>query len=243
MADSLLDDVDPQTDERDELRKKWSDKTPEEILNAKIESDLFIKAQNARLDDLRADYLKLREEATARASLEDLISRQEKLLSNPETTPPTLGDTVQPSLKPEDIDSLLEQKLTQRELARKQTDNFNTIKAKLREQFGENAASVLKQRMDTLGLDQSFTDDLAKNHPTVFIRTFGLDEQHQTTDVAPPRSNQRTDKFAPQVRKRDWSYYQEMKKTNPRMYLDPKIAVQMHNDAIELGSDFGMPQD
>jgi hypothetical protein len=29
-----------------------------------------------------------------------------------------------------------------------------------------------------------------------------------------------------------------MKKTNPKLYLDPKIAVQMHNDAIELGDAF-----
>jgi hypothetical protein len=243
MADSLLDDTVDHSNEREELRNKWKDKTPEEVLNAKIESDLFIKTQNARLDDLRADYLKLREEATAKASLEELIARQEKLLANPDTTPLTSGDTNQPSFKPEDIDSMLEQKLSQRELLRKQTDNFNTIKAKLKEQFGDNASSVLKQRMDTLGLDQTFTDDLAKNHPSVFIRTFGLDEHRQLGDVAPPRSSQRTDKFAPQTRKRDWNYYQELKKNDPRMYLDPKIAIQMHNDAIELGDAFGMPQD
>jgi len=34
-----------------------------------------------------------------------------------------------------------------------------------------------------------------------------------------------------------------MKKSDPRMYLDPKIAVQMHDDAIALGADFGMPED
>lgn len=249
MADSLLDGTVDNTSEslqqqaREELFNKWKDKPLEEVLKAKVESDLFIKTQNARLDDLRNDYLKLREEATAKASLEELIKRQESLLANPDKTviPPT--EEPKPSLKSEDIDSILEQKLTQREKLTKQTENFNFVRAKLREQFGDKASEVLKQRMDTLGLDQTFTDDLAKTHPQVFMRTFGLEEtSNRQQDSAPPRSSQRQNQFAPVVKKRDWNYYQELKKTNPRIYLDPKIAIQMHNDAIELGEAFGMPE-
>ncbi len=246
MADSLLDDNQIDTTDRAELEAKWKDKTPAEVLNAKVESDLYIKTLTSRLDDLRKDYLALREESTAKASLEELISRQEKLLTtNPETLPPTIRDDVnQPSLKSEDIDAILEQKLTAREQLNKQTENFNFVKAKLREQFGDNAGTALKQRMDTLGLDQAFTDELAKKHPSVFLRTFGMEEQPRQNDYSPPpRSNQRPDRFAPKVQKRDWNYYQELKKGDPRMYLDPKTAIQMHNDAIALGDEFGMPQD
>ncbi len=244
MADSLIDN-DPQVDqtnERETLLNKWKDKSKEEILAAKIESDLFIKTQNARFDNIRDDYLKLREEATAKASLEELIARQEKLLTNPEQSTNTPVEETKPSINPEDIDSILEQKLTAREKLTKQTENFNMIRAKLREQFGDKASEVLKQRMDTLGLDQAFTDDLAKSHPSVFIRTFGLDEVRPSTNVAPPRSSSRPDRFAPIVQKRDWNYYQELNKRDPRAYLDPKIAIQMHNDAIELGDAFGMPE-
>src|SRR5258706_12453911 len=173
MADSLLDEVDHTQNDRDELLNKWKDKSKEELLAAKVESDLFIKTQNARFDNIREDYLRLREEATAKASLEELIARQEKLLANPEIPAPP-AEEPKPSIKPEDIDSILEQKLTAREKLTKQTENFNMIRAKLREQFGDKASEILKQRMDTLGLDQTFTDDLAKSHPSVFIRTFGL---------------------------------------------------------------------
>lgn len=245
MADSLLDDVkvDNTVTEREELLNKWKDKSKEEILAAKVESDLFIKTQNARFDNIRNDYLKLREEADATASLKDLIARQEQLLANPDNKPviPQTEET-KPSLKSEDIEAMLEQKLSQREKTSKQTENFNFVKAKLKEQFGDKASEVLKQRMDTLGLDQAFTDDLAKTHPAVFLRTFGLDEvQRQTQDVSPPRSSQRQNQFAPMVQKRDWNYYQELNKRDPRAYLDPKIAIQMHNDAIELGDAFGLP--
>lgn len=245
MADSLIDDtIVDQTNDREALRAKWKDKTPEEVLEAKIESDLFIKTQNARFDQIREDYIKLREESQAKASLQDLIDRHEKSLTNSETTPNTEGEKNQPSLKPEDIDTMLEQKLTQRERLSKQTENFNLIKAKLKEQFGDNASTTLKQRMDTLGLDQAFTDELAKNHPSVFLKTFGLEEApRQDSYNPPPRSAQRPDRFAPVTQKRDWNYYQELNKRDPRAYLDRKIAIQMHNDAVALGDDFGMPKD
>lgn len=243
MADSLLDTEVNDNNERTDLYNKWKDKSLDEVIKAKVESDLFIKTQNARLDDLRNDYLKLREEATAKVSLQDLIARQEQLLANPDRTVTTQTEETKPSLKPEDIEALLEQKFTQRDKLSKETENFNFVKAKLKEMYGDKASEVLKQRMDTLGLDQAFTDDLARSHPQVFLKTFGVEETYRQQDTAPPRSSQRQTSFAPTVQKRDWNFYQEMKKTNPRMYLDPKIAIQMHNDAIALGSDFNMPLD
>jgi hypothetical protein len=243
MADSLLDTEVNDNNERTDLYNKWKDKSLDEVIKAKVESDLFIKSQNARMDDLRNDYLKLREESTTKASLQDLIARQEQLLANPDKAVITQTEETKPSFKPEDIEALLEQKFTQREKTNKQTENFNFVKAKLKEQFGDKASEVLKQRMDTLGLDQAFTDDLARSHPQVFLKTFGVEETYRQQDTAPPRSSQRQTSFAPTVQKRDWNFYQEMKKTNPRMYLDPKIAIQMHNDAIALGSDFNMPPD
>lgn len=246
MADSLIDDNLDQgnANERDAILAKWKDKPIEELLNAKVESDLYIKTLTARQDDLRKDYLALREEAQAKASLQDLIDRHEKSLTSNEPTPNTNQGIDQPSFKPEDIEALLEQKLTQREATNKQTENFNMVKAKLRDQFGDNASAVLKQRMDTLGLEQSFVDELAKKHPTVFFKTFGLDEQRQdNTFQTPPRGNPRQTSFAPVTPKRDWNYYQELKKKDPYIYLDPKIAIQMHDDAIALGDAFGMPKD
>lgn len=240
MADSLIDPNDNSND-RDSIIAKWKDKPQEELLAAKAESDLYIKTLTARLDEVSKDYLALREDQTAKAQLKDLIDQLEKPNKNDTTQITNREDVIQPAMKPEDIDSLLEQKLTQREQQNKQTENFNLVKAKLKEQFGDKAGEILKQRMDTLGLDQTFTDELAKKHPSVFLKTFGLDETRQSNDSAPPRSMVRPDRFAPGTPKRDWKYYQELKKNDPRMYLDPKIAVQMHNDAIEQGDAFGMP--
>lgn len=245
MADSLM-TPDNDVNEREAIITKWKDKSPEELLNAKAESDLYIKTLTARLDDLKNDYLQLREQHQTGAQLKDIIDRLEKDRSSATSndTHDTNRDTnVQPSLKPEDIQNLITQEIAKNKQLDRQTQNFQSVQARLREQFGDNYESVYKQRLGTLGLSSEFADDLARNHPTVFLKTFELDNPRQNEFQNLPRTQQRPTSFAPQGTKRDWNYYQKLKAENPRIYLDPKIAVQMHEDAIALGKDFGMPED
>lgn len=242
-TDSLL----PNEDNSQGLTKeaviaKWKDKPHEELLNAKAESDLFIASQNARFDDLRKEYLELKEQHQTGAQLKDLLDRLDNPNKQEMNDTPNVQNT-QPGIKPEDIEALVSKKLIDHQTSVKHQENFAAMQAKLKQTFGEDYTSVYKQRLDTLGLTREFADELAKSHPSVFIKTFGLDESRPAISPNLPRSQIRPSSFAPQTRKRDWNYYQEMKKSDPRMYLDPKIAVQMHDDAVALGADFGMPED
>lgn len=248
MVDSLLNDDNHSSNdeaERAAIIAKWKDKTREELEYAKAESDLFIRSQNARLDDLKKDYLELRERHQAGTELKDLIDQLKSKPQQDDDSQNTNRDNNQPAIKPEDIEQLVSKRTAEHLNAhlesQKQLVNFNTVQAKLREQFGEDYQSVYKQRLDTLGLSREYADELARSHPQVFMKTFELDTQRQAENAVLPRNQQRPNTFAPKTVKRDWNYYQELKKTNPRMYLDPKIAVQMHDDAIALGADFGMP--
>jgi hypothetical protein len=242
MADSLLDGTKPSVTKED-IIAKWKDKPQEELLAAKAESDLYIETLKARFDDLSKDYLDAKDQLKTGAQLKELLDR----LDNPnKNTDNNSNDTdlgqVQPGMKPEDIQKLVDERYSAHQRALKQNENLSAMQAKLRETLGPEYQDAYKQRLDTLGLTPEFADDLAKNHPTVFIKTFGLDATSPQTQSVLPRNTQRPTTFAPQTPKRDWNYYQELKKTNPRLYLDPKIAVQMHNDAIELGDAFGMPE-
>lgn len=248
MADSLLLDDNQQSEqERTALLNKWKDKPQAELLDAKVESDLYIKTLTARLDDLKKDYLEIRERHQAGTELKELI---DQLKSNPRKED-DLSDTQreqnQPAMKPEDLDSLVSQRvseqLTAHQRALKQQENLSLVQAKLKEHFGSDYQNAYKQRLDTLGLSPEYADELAKTHPNVFMKTFELDTVKNVNDVTIPRSQQRPTQFSPSAPKRDWNYYQELKKSNPRLYLDPKIAVQMHDDAIALGDAFGMPLD
>jgi len=249
MADSLLnlDDNQPSAQDREAILNKWKDKPQEELLEAKVNADLYVKTLTARLDDLRNDYLSLREQHQAGTELKDLIDQLKSKPQGDDNSQLTNQGNNLPAIKPEDIDTLVTQRvteqLTQHQRTLAQRENFKTVEAKLKEQFGPDYQNAYKQRLDTLGLDREFADDLAKNHPQVFIKTFELDNVKQQNNVSVPRNTQRPGSFAPSAPVRNWAYYQEMKKTNPKLYLDPKIAVQMDADAQALGADFGLPVD
>lgn len=247
-AGTLMDDNHASEDtERAAIIAKWKDKPREELEYAKAESDLFIKNQNARFDDLKKDYLELRERHQAGTELKDLIDQLKSKPQQDDNSQLTNQGQNQPAIKPEDLDTLVSQRVSEQLTAHQQTltqrDNLNSVQAKLKEHFGEDYQSVYKQRLDNLGLTREYADELARTHPQVFLKTFELDTTKTANNMALPRTQQRPGGFSPSAPKRDWNYYQELKKTNPKLYLDPKIAIQMHDDAISLGDAFGMPMD
>lgn len=212
-------------------------KSPEDLAKGKFISDEYIKTLERGRDELRQDYLRLKEDYESRAKLEELVDQ----LSKPtqpapvNTSPPVNEPVQQPAFDPKQIESLVSQKLVEHEKTKRQTENFNLVRSKLEERFGPNYQSTLTSQIQELGITKEFVDDLARNHPQVLFKTLGMD-QRQEPFQAPVRSQQ---SFMPTgEKKRTWAYYQQMRKDNPKLYHDPKTVVQMHNDAIKLGSEF-----
>lgn len=224
--------------EREELLAKWKDKSKEELLEAKINSDLFVKTLTKRQDDISRDYLETKKQLEAQASLQELVDRlNQKTTSNSELPPANEGTESQ--FKPEDIQKQVREMYEATRRQERAEANALLVQTKLKERFGNSYQAVLRET----GLSDTRINELASESPEAVFRLVGLNDARESFQ-APPRSNQRSDNFAPKGQtKRDWNYYMELKKTNPKMYLDPKIANQMHNDAIALGADFGMPPD
>lgn len=233
--------IDPNTNYLEALvgeGKKF--KTVEELARGKAEADLFIANQNKVNDQLREDYLKLRETANAQAKFEDLLVRYEQLPTRPDPSVQLPAEPVQskPPFDPEKLGSLIDARVEQREASKKATDNFNQVQNKLKEQFGNDYQSVLQERMNFLGLSADDVNQLASKSPTAFYNTIGLNAQPESL-MSPPRSTTNTAGFRPQgAPKRTWAYYQDLKKKDPAAYYSPKIKNQMHDDAVALGTDF-----
>lgn len=212
-------------------------KTPEGLARGKVESDAYIITLTKRMDDLKRDYLTMREDSTARASLDDLIQqiREEKLAQNNQNEQPS----QQPSLDPNASKTLISDTLKSIRAEEKADLNYATVEKTLKEKYGNNYGTILKEQADSLGLTSEDVNALARKSPTAFFRTMGLDQPAQEQFQAPPRGSLRNDSFVPRGQtKRTWSYYQELKKSNPRLYLDPKTAVQMNADYTLLGKEF-----
>lgn len=243
MTDDLLnqdnqDTIDLDKDYYPELLEKFKDNKG--LARAKMESDLYIKTLIRQKEELARDNDALRTDVNARASQEELLDRLKRQMQTQDTG--TQGDQdTRPALKPEDVDSLLSQKipslLEQYEKDRSEKNNFNEVQAKLKDRYGANYTEVLAKQIQDLGLSTEDVNALAKRSPKAFYRTFGLDQQSGETFQSPPRS-QRGDNFAPSTNKRTWSYYQNLKKTNPKEWNNPKTQVQMHEDYIQLGKAF-----
>jgi hypothetical protein len=241
MADSLF-DTNPDhgnQDARAEIIAKWKDKPADELLNAKAESDLYIKTMERRMDEMRNDLLAAKNDTQTRANLEDLLNQLNSAREQPQREQPHAIEDQPKPLNVEDIDKLVTDRMQQHRLREIETSNFNAVQKRLNERFGQNTANVLKEQASTLGLSDEDVNSLAKKSPEAFFRVMGLNEQQTGNNFqAPPRTDRRMDSYVPKTVKRDYAYYQELKKTQPMLYLDPKIAVQMHNDAMEQGEAF-----
>ena len=218
--------------------KKFKD--PESLARGKFESDNYIRHKEQQYDELRADYLKLREEYNAGQRLQTLIdqlsTQQQQQLASSDNT--QANGVQQAQIDPKQIESLVSSKIQEHEITKMQMENFNAVRNKLVEQYGENYQNVLKKQVSDLGLTEAEVNEMAKRHPKVLMRTLGLDQPAQRQDFqTPTRSSQSS--FTPTgAPKRTWSYYQKMKKENPKQYTDPKTQVQMHKDAIAMGEAF-----
>jgi len=217
--------------------KRWKDQ--EALLKGKLESDTYVKVLEKRLDDFREMILKQKEESQAQEQLKVLIDRLEskQKLSSDETN----DANDKPAIKPEEIESIFdkrfEDQIRRYEVSKRQLDNLNNVKAKLTEKFGTNYQTVIRDQIKELGITAEDLDGMAKRSPALVFRTLGLDQQRDIVDIAPPRSS---NTFKPKIeaKYKPLSYYHELKKTNPQLYLDRNIALQMDRDAQALGEAF-----
>jgi hypothetical protein len=216
--------------------KKFKDN--ESLAKGKYLADLHAQTLEKRLDELREDYLREREMNATRAKLEDVIKQLETTKLSNETPS---NEVREPALKTTDIEEFLSKEVPKHvsayELERRMKENFNTVKSKLIERFGNNYQNQYKDKIDQLGLTPERAEALAREAPTAFLTMLGLDRSPQRmTDTTPPSSST---SFRPQTgEKRKMSYYKELRKTKPMLYHDPKIAIEMEKMAQELGEDF-----
>lgn len=214
-------------------------KSPEDLARGKYEADEFIRMKNAEYDKLREDYLKLHEQFKAKASMEELVDRLSN--SHTQTRDNTTDADNKPAYDPREVESLITSKYQEFETQKTAQQNFRLVQDKLQERFGDNYSSVVKQQMENLGLTREFVDELARKHPQVLLKTLGVYEQgNPDTFQSPARSSVRNDHFAPRTPKRDWAYYENMRKNNPALYTDPKTQLQMHEDAKADPAAFGI---
>jgi len=214
--------------------KKFKD--TEELAKGKWYADAAIAVKDKQLDDYRELILEQRKQIDASQSLEQLLDQlKQRELADSKT--PIAREVTETKLNPEDIKSLVSTQLKQAREEEKGQLNISEVQGKIRDIYGDKASEFLRNKQQELGLSGQDVIDLAKKSPTALYNLLGLNAQQKETFQAPPRTERRSDSFAPTTEKRTWSWY-KTKYKNRDFINDRDLNNRMAQDAADLGDAF-----
>lgn len=194
---------------------------------AKLETEL----NAAKAEESKQDYMKEVLEQIKQAqspSVKELVN---------ENTNGAPKEEDQPQVGVEQINELVKKAITEQESARTAEQNLKTADTELVKQFGAEAQSIVESKRQELGLSKERLAQIAQESPTAFLALVGgAAPQKQVSTTTTSTVNTSTDSFN-QSGKRNFAYYNEMRKTNPKLYRSAQIQDQMIKDRTELGAD------
>lgn len=241
MADELFggDDetIDPNRDYLSEYvgeGKKFA--SAKELARAKAESDAHI----ARIEAENKAY---REKMMQSKSVEDLMDQINERLSTNRQDPPNHGGENEPektgtSVSPDDLDAMISEKLTQKQKADQEKANTNWVMSQLQQKYGADYGKRVQAAAQDLGMTKEDMTLLAAQKPKAFMKL--------VTD-SQPTGNQRTfntpdNRVNTQVGNtsgvKNYAYYRNLRKSDPKTYQSARIQDEMHREAIKQGAAF-----
>jgi len=224
--------------------KKFKD--AQALARSKKEADAFIESLKRENSLIRQDFERLREEYNAVPRLQELVDQITNSQGTTSNNNHSDDENTAKQLSPEDLQKMIDQRVmetvNQTRTREQEEKNLRDVQAKLKERFGDAAPQALKSQIESMGLTEEFANDLARRHPAVFMKTFGLDNPKQNEPFQAPPSSSNRPSFTPSNAKRDWNYYEDLRKTKPDIYWDTKTQVQLHKDYMDQGASFGMPE-
>jgi hypothetical protein len=227
--------VDPEKDYFSELvgeGKKFRDEKT--LARSKVESDLFIKR-------LQEEMSGLRQELNTRMTLEQYM---EKIKDSPPPNPnqnTNSGNEGDAPLSLEKIEQIVEKKAQELAGRRIQEQNVLQVQEALKAHYGNDYVPKLEEATQSLGLSKEFMSNLAKEQPKAFLKLLGVGDKpnnpmkSDSGIFTPPQSNQT---FRPSGNTKNYAYYQNIKKTDPKTYWSASVQNEMHKSAMELQESF-----
>ena len=207
-------------------------KSPEDLAKAKLESDRFIEQLKQEPKQLREDLDRLVEENRL---LKELAKKD-----NGSTTAQPEQNTTASESPQIDLEARIRETLKKTAEEEKQRENLTKVSETMIQTYGtqEKAAEVLRQKALELGVGVEFLQDVAARSPKAFFQTVGVTEvaRSQTNSAG---STVNTAALAQTgVKPNTYKWYQELRKSDPRLYNSPKIQNQMMQDALKQGEAF-----
>ena len=187
-------------------------------------------------DDLgKQDYAaKLLQQLEGRASAS---TTDKPLESNTNTSGTVTEGHTNLAVSENDLKSLVEKTLTEREQQATANQNISAVDSKLQDMYGTEASNVLLNKSKELGISLERMQNLASESPSAFFTLLG---EKQESFKPMTQGSVRTDGVSMQSSsQRDWSYYQKFRRENRNEYYSPKVQQQLMEDKMRMGDKFG----
>lgn len=209
-------------------------KTTEELARGKVESDRFI-------EQLKAEMTALKDDLAARVKLEEVIDRLTSRENENPYEPPYQEQrerSSQPAINSDDIDRLIETKITNRDKERTAKQNRDLAVAKLKEVYGADYSKRLEEKCEALGIDKDTLNSLAARSPTAFLELV-LPKGPGERSFTPPRSSVASEHTTPNTSAQPGTkaWYDNLRKSDPTNYWSTKTQWKMHQDAIKAANE------
>lgn len=218
--------------------ENWKD--PEVLAKGKLEADGYIKTLEEQLAQMREDLKKQEYQAQV---LEQLQNKAADSTAAKNGVPNDNGSAEEQnttgSLSEEDLKSLVEKTLTQREKEASVKQNLAQVDKALDDIFGTEALAVVQKKAQELGMSIERMQDIAAESPNAFFALIGEKPKQPMNPMI--QGSVRTEGVNMQASaERDWSYYQKLRRENKNLYYTPKIQQQLMEDKMRLGDKFGL---
>ena len=217
----------------------WKD--PEVIAKGKLEADAYIKTLEEQLASMREDLgkndyaAKLLEQLEKKAP--DPTTGQTPEPNNNNLSGTDTDDNTSRVVSDDDLKSLVEKTLTEREAAQTVEQNLSQVTKQLQEDYGTEANAKVQERAKELGVSLARMEELAKESPTAFFSLLGgVKKPLPSMTQGSIRTEGVSQKNAGV---RDWAYYQKLRRENKALYYTPQIQRQLFEDKKRMGSGFG----
>lgn len=200
---------------------------PEFLAKTKLDSDKYVNELQEKVQSLESTVANLR----SQEEIEKAIEEKAKAIA--EMTKPT-EPAPQANPEAEDIESLVDQAVTRREQQAREVANKAEVDSFLREKFGtaENAVAALA----TLGLDTETLKTLSVQNPQAVKLLFNGANVPTKQPVTSEVNSQSL--VSTQTEVKNNSYYEKLRKEDPKKYWSKSVQIELHDSASKLGSAF-----
>ena len=214
----------------------WKD--PEVLAKGKLEADGYIKNLEDQLSQMRED---LKKQEYKNEVLDQLQTKAAETTAATNEVPNNNSSTKEQNttatFSEEDLKSLVEKTLGQRELEAKVQGNLQLVDKELEGSFGTEAKAQIEKKATELGMSVDRLRDIAAESPNAFFALIGENKRPANPMVS---GSVRTEGVAMQPStERNFEYYQNLRRENRNLYYSAKTQQQMFEDKARLGDKFG----